>query len=258
MLETHIGRAQKLKIHFDGQERCDHAPQIEVFKYLASHSPQWEELSLSLASALVPLLGSLQDRIPSLCRLNLQWSNEASQSNIDSIDCFQRAPCLVDFALFNEFRPVPIRLPVEQLACYRADNSWEFHRDVLGLGLNLVELRILIAFDDEPWPEVTQAMHLPCLRRLYVSDPVVLDYLIVPALTEIALEIWLGYGEKIESSFRPFVERSGCTLHRLSLHGGVEAATLAYLLKSATTITELVIIKSLEPDEEAILLSWPC
>ncbi|KAJ7155792.1 hypothetical protein C8R46DRAFT_1005023, partial [Mycena filopes] len=91
MLETHIGRAQRLKIHFYGEEDCEPGPQIEVFEYLVSHSSRWEELSLGLTSALVPLLGSLQDRIPSLRRLHIQWSDETSQANVDSIDCFYRA-----------------------------------------------------------------------------------------------------------------------------------------------------------------------
>ncbi|KAJ7155800.1 hypothetical protein C8R46DRAFT_1116493 [Mycena filopes] len=246
MLETHIGRAQKLKVHFYGEEECDHAPQSELFSCLAAHSSQWEELSVGLTSALVPLLSSLQDHIPSLCRLNIHWSNEASQSNVDFIDCFQRAPCLVDFAVSNDFHPVPIRLPVQQLTAYRADHSWEVHQGVIGLALNLVELRIDIAFDDELWPALIQAMHLPCLRRLYTSHPHVLGHLVAPALDEIALESWPSSGE----IFRLFVERSGCILHRLCLQGCVEAATLADLLKGMTTITELAIIKSLEPDEE--------
>ncbi|KAJ7155825.1 hypothetical protein C8R46DRAFT_434201 [Mycena filopes] len=123
MLETHVARAQKLKIHFYGQERCEHAPQIEVFKYLASHCSRWEELSLSLTTGLVPLLSSLQDRIPSLCRLNIRWSDEISQFDVRSIDCFRSAPSLVDFATFNEHRPVPIRLPLQQLTAYRADHQ---------------------------------------------------------------------------------------------------------------------------------------
>ncbi|KAJ7155805.1 hypothetical protein C8R46DRAFT_434030 [Mycena filopes] len=250
MLEAHIGRAQKLNIHFYGQEARDLVPQIDVFMYLASHSSRWEELSLGVTSALVPLLDSLQDRLPSLRRLNIQWSEAASQANVDSIDCFHRAPCLVDFTVLNEFRSVPVRLPIEQLTCFRADNSWEFHQGALGLGLNLVEVRISIAFDDEPWPAVTQVIHLPSLRRLYVSHPEMLAFLIAPALDEIALESWLGDGEEIQSNFRPFVERSRCTLRRLCLHGGVEAATLSHLLKGTTTITELAILRSIAPGAE--------
>ncbi|KAJ7173295.1 hypothetical protein C8R46DRAFT_1348013 [Mycena filopes] len=251
MLETHICRAQRLKIHFYGQERCDHAPQTEVFKYLASHCSRWEELSLGLTSALVPLLSSLQDRIPSLRRLHIQWSEETSQANLDSIDCFHRAPSLTDTSVFNEFRPVPIRLPVQQLTAYRADHSWEVHQGVIGLARSLVELRIDIGFDDdEPWPEVTEVIHLPCLRRLYVNRSNVLDFLDTPALDEFALRLWSGDGDEIQGIFGPFAERSGCTLRRLCFYGCVEAATLAEMLKATANVTELVIIKSLELGEE--------
>ncbi|KAJ7173322.1 hypothetical protein C8R46DRAFT_1189638 [Mycena filopes] len=257
MLETHIGRAQKLKVDFCGDEARDPVSQIEVFNYLASHSPRWEELSLTLTSALVPLLGSLQDRIPSLCRLYIEWSNEDSQSNVDSLDCFQRAPCLVDFAVYNEFRPVPIRLPVQQLTAYRADHPWDVHQGVIGLAVSLVELRIVIDFDDNPRPNVKETYHLPCLRRLYVSHPVLLGFLTAPSLEELALNYWPDNGTEMQRSFGPFVERSGCTLKRLCLDGYVKAATLSRMLKDTTSITELVIIKSVvsgaEIDEAALL-----
>ncbi|KAJ7173301.1 hypothetical protein C8R46DRAFT_1348018 [Mycena filopes] len=243
MLETHVARAQKLKIHFYGHEASYTVPQIEVFKYLASHSPRWEELSLSLTSALVPLLGSLQDRIPSLFRLNIQWSDVTSQANVDSIDCFHRAPCLVDFTVFNEFRSIPIRLPVQQLARYQLDGPWRLHRDLLMRGLNLVELRLSIDFDDAPpWPDVKDTVPLPSLRRLYTSHYEVLDFLVAPALEEMAFMFYRGDGENIQSSFGPFVERSKCTLRRLCLDGCVEANTVTRLVKDNKSITDLAVI----------------
>ncbi|KAJ7155787.1 hypothetical protein C8R46DRAFT_433913 [Mycena filopes] len=249
MLETHIGRAQRLKIHFYGEEDCESGPQVEVFEYLASHSSRWEELSLALTSALVPLLGSLQDRVPSLCRLDIQWSDEASQSNVDSIDCFERAPCLVDFTLFNQFHSIPIRLPVEQLTRHQLDGPWELHRGILVRGLNLVELRIIIG-SDEPWPPVTQVIQLPCLRRLYVNFLDVLDFLDTPALDEFALRVWSGHENDIQRTLGSFTERSGCTLRRLCLYGCVDVATLGQMLNTARSITELAIIKALEPDDD--------
>ncbi|KAJ7173308.1 hypothetical protein C8R46DRAFT_1215261 [Mycena filopes] len=197
MLETHVARAQKLKIHFYGHETSPAGPQVEAFNYLAFYASRWAELSLSLTSALVPLLGSLQDRIPSLRRLHIQWSDETSQANVDSIECFHSAPCLVDFAVFNEFRFIPIRLPVQQLTRYQLNGPWELHRDILVRGLNLVEIRLSINFDGEPWPDVTDAVHLPSLRRLYTSHCEVLDFLVAPALEELALLFYLDEGKNI-------------------------------------------------------------
>ncbi|KAJ7155813.1 hypothetical protein C8R46DRAFT_1041159 [Mycena filopes] len=242
MLETHVARAQKLKIHFYGHETSDAGPQVEAFNYLAFYASRWSELSLSLTSALVPLLGSLQDRIPSLRRLHIQWSDETSQANVDSIECFHSAPCLVDFAVFNEFRLIPIRLPVQQLTRYQLNGPWELHRDILVRGLNLVEIRLSINFDGEPWPDVEDAVHLPSLRRLYTSHCEVLDFLVAPALEELALLFYLDEGKNIQSSFRPFVERSKCTLRRLCLDGCVDADTVTCLLKDNTYITDLTII----------------
>ncbi|KAJ7173320.1 hypothetical protein C8R46DRAFT_113199 [Mycena filopes] len=257
MLETHIGRAQKLKVDFCGDEARDPVSQIEVFNYLASHCSRWEELSLGLTTGLVPLLSSLQDRIPSLCRLNIRWSDEISQFDVRSIDCFRSAPSLIDFATFNEHRPVPIRLPLQQLTAYRADHPWEVHQYVIGLALRLVELRVHIAFDGNPRPNVKETYHLPCLRRLYVSHPVLLSFLTAPSLEELALNYCPDDGTEMQRSFGPFVERSGGTLKRLCLHGYVKAATLVHMLKDTTSITELAIIKldlsGTETDETAWL-----
>ncbi|KAJ7735007.1 hypothetical protein B0H16DRAFT_135196 [Mycena metata] len=94
MLETQISRALTLKIHFYGNETSDPGPQLEVFKYLSSYSSRWEELSLSITSALALLLSDLQDRVPSLRRLFIQWGEESGQADMESLTCFDRAPSL--------------------------------------------------------------------------------------------------------------------------------------------------------------------
>ncbi|KAJ7735011.1 hypothetical protein B0H16DRAFT_1765526 [Mycena metata] len=115
------------------------------------------------------------------------------------------------------------------------------------LGVNLVEARIYVNFDnDEPWPDVEAPIHLPRLRRLYVSHAEVLDYLVAPALEEIAF--WSTEDIKTQSCFGSFVDRSGCTLRRLVLEGDVEAVTVARLLKVTTSIVELVIISTSPAD----------
>ncbi|KAJ7155821.1 hypothetical protein C8R46DRAFT_1196540 [Mycena filopes] len=242
MLEAQVGRAHNLKIHFYGEQGCDPRPQIEVFKLLVSHSSRWEELSIALTSALVPLLDRLQDRIPLLRRLHLQWSYPESDAGVHSIDCFNRAPSLVDVTVVNEQRLVPLRLAFPQLIRYQLNGPWKLHRDILQLGLNLVEVRIILAFDaTKAWSNPTQgAIHLPYLRRLFVSHAGLLHSLVAPALDEIAL--YTSYGERIQNNFRPFIERSGCTVRRLCLYGLVEAASLADILKGLTTITELAIL----------------
>ncbi|KAJ7173316.1 hypothetical protein C8R46DRAFT_113150 [Mycena filopes] len=245
MLEAQIGRAHNLKIHFYGEQECDPRPQTEVFKLLVSHSLRWEELSIGLTSALVPLLEGLQDRIPLLRRLHLQWSSPESDAGVHSIDCFNRAPSLVDVTVVNEQRLVPLRLAFPQLLRYQLDGPWKLHRDILRVGSNLVEVRMILDFDfeaTEPWSD--SAIHLPYLRRLFVSHAVLLHFLVAPALDEIAL--LTSYGDGIQSNFRPFVERSGCTVRRLCLYGRVEAASLADILKSTTTVTELVLVEAAE------------
>ncbi|KAJ6580727.1 hypothetical protein B0H19DRAFT_1328836, partial [Mycena capillaripes] len=66
MVQTHIARADRLKIHFYGCQSSDSQPQIEIFECLARHASQWEELSLRLTSDLWPLLALLRGRFPLL------------------------------------------------------------------------------------------------------------------------------------------------------------------------------------------------
>ncbi|KAJ7777048.1 hypothetical protein B0H16DRAFT_1879206 [Mycena metata] len=242
MLETQLSRAQKPKIHFFGHEKSNPGPQIEIFKYLGLHSSRWEELSIILTSALVPILSDIQHRLPLLRRLSIEWSDETSQSDVDLIDCFERAPSLVDATVVNYSHFVPLLLPVHQLTRHDLNGPWDVHQSALVLGANLVEVRICLEFDIEPWPHVDEPIHLPCLRRLYTSHVEILGYLSTPALDELAL--CMGEGDMIQSRFGPFVEQSGCSLRRLRLEGRVETAKIAHLLKETPSIVDLAIIFS--------------
>ncbi|KAJ7777004.1 hypothetical protein B0H16DRAFT_1879177 [Mycena metata] len=238
MLETQISRAQKLKIHFYGEETTDPEPQLEVFRYLALHSSRWEELVVLLTSSLLPVLNAIH--LPLLRRLFIEWSGEISQADVDSLHCFEQAPTLVDVTTINEFRWVSLRLPVHQLTHYRVDGAGEFPGSVLVLGANLVEVHIHVTDNSEPWlADVDERIHLPCLRRLYVYDTEILDFLVAPTLEEISL--WSDMEQEIQSRVRPFVERSACTLRRLCLVGYVDAVTITNILNDTTSVVELAI-----------------
>ncbi|KAJ7483501.1 hypothetical protein FB451DRAFT_1364408 [Mycena latifolia] len=242
MLETQLARAQSLKIHFYASTNSETRPQTEMFQFLAAHSSRWEELSISLTSDLVPLLSALRNRMPSLRRLWLQWDSPASQEAVNSIDCFQTAPSLIDVGVYNEYRSIPILLPAHQLTRYHLDGPWTVQEEILKLGQNLVEARIDVRFDQTPWLETTDIIDLPSLRRLYVSEPNILDYIQVPHLQEIAL--WIGKDDDADilKSLEPLVARSSCPLRRLCLKGVPTAHSAVEILNKFPSIVELGII----------------
>ncbi|KAJ6580643.1 hypothetical protein B0H19DRAFT_483248 [Mycena capillaripes] len=132
MVETQVARAQKLKIHFRGCEISDARPQIEIFQFLAQHSSRWDELVLRPTSALVPLLATVRSRVPLLRRLWVEWYDPHSQTGVESIECFDIAPSLVDAGAYHAFRFIPISLPVQQLTRYELDCPWATHMGSLG------------------------------------------------------------------------------------------------------------------------------
>ncbi|KAJ7654611.1 hypothetical protein DFH06DRAFT_1202886 [Mycena polygramma] len=241
LIEAQLQRSQTqmLKVHFYGSHDADFGPQIQMFDLLSKHSWRWEELSLGITVDLVPSLPALRDRMPSLRRLWIQW-NEKELTRVDSIDGFQTAPCLLDAGVFSEYRFIPCALPVHQLTRYELDCSWQTHRAILKQATNLVEARIEIDFDDEPWPDSDQHIELPHLRRLYVSDAEVFAYLKIPVLEELSL--WVGPDTSDLVHLNSFVDRSACALRYLCLTGVLDAHSTIHMLRRLSQLTELAII----------------
>ncbi|KAJ7663941.1 hypothetical protein DFH06DRAFT_1087795 [Mycena polygramma] len=240
--KAQIERSQKLKIHFYGDSEADSQPQIELFQLLAQHSSRWEEFSIGVTSAIVPLLPAVRHRIPLLKRLYIQWQDAESQS-VESLDCFQTAPSLVDAGIYNEFHFLPTAFPVHQLTRYQLDAPWATHREILNLAPNLIEARIEIDFDREPWPkhDEHEIIDLRHLRRLYIYDVRVLPFLRLPVVEELAM--WVS-GDNVDPSpadLESFVNRSAC-LRRLCLTGSPNADVTSKMLQETSSITELVIL----------------
>ncbi|KAF8211049.1 hypothetical protein K438DRAFT_102668 [Mycena galopus ATCC 62051] len=249
MIEAQIQRARNLKIHFYGSETAKPQPEVQIFQLLSQHSSRWEELCvlLLMTSPIVPLLTALRDRLSSLERVWIQWYDEESQPAIQSIDCFQSAPSLVDFATSSGFRFVTISLPIHQLTRLHLDDTWEIHRGILKLAPNLVEAHIGITPDNEGWPDVHwpdvhNFVDLLHLRRLYISHAEALDYFNTPALEGCGLEV--GPDESVDDIQRhldSFIGRSACPLRKLGLRGSPDAHMTTQLLGKFPFITELVI-----------------
>ncbi|KAJ7483486.1 hypothetical protein FB451DRAFT_107135 [Mycena latifolia] len=243
MIKTQIERAHQLRIHFYGTEKRPPHPQIEMFRCLAAHCSQWEVLSIQLTSPIVPLLAGIRNHIPSLHTLIILWEGPESQTGVESIDCFQMAPSLLDISILNRFRYVSIPLPANQLTRYDLDGTWETHRGILKLATNLVEAHIAVDFNDAPWPGSDEVINLTLLRRLYVTHPEIFQYLRAPSVQEIALGLNKGDRPKhILPPLESFVMRSGCSLRRLCLYGFVADPTAVEILRKFPSVSELAII----------------
>ncbi|KAJ7777068.1 hypothetical protein B0H16DRAFT_1504237, partial [Mycena metata] len=240
LVETQVGRAKKLKVHFYGCETFDHQPQIEMFQYLVQHAPQWEELSVSLTPRLAPLLSILRDRVPLLRRFYVQWPSDPGSTI--GLECFQNAPSLLDARVHNEFRYIPIVCPAHQLTQYQLDCPWEMHATILKEAVNLIEARILVDFpDNEDWRNCREVLDLTCLRRLFVSHAEILKFLRVPVLEEITIDFDEGAGPEILRDLQSVVSRSSCILRRLCLWG-FDLWTTTEILRQFPSIVELAII----------------
>ncbi|KAJ7138250.1 hypothetical protein C8R44DRAFT_767122 [Mycena epipterygia] len=240
MVKAHIQRAHLLKIHFYGCEKSDSRPQVEMLQCLVEHTSRWQELSIGLTSKLVPLLDGVRDRVPMLRRFSIEWDVPESQAGVESIDCFQTAPSLVDATTFLERSYVPTLLPAHQLTRYNLDGPWTMHRSILALAQNLVQARIQVIFDEDDWPDSSEIIDLSRLHRLYVSNLEILKYLRTPVLQEIAFEN--GPEDEYLPYLDPFMLRSGCTLRRLSFSGSPTTAAIAEILHKYPSIIELAML----------------
>ncbi|KAJ7609115.1 hypothetical protein FB45DRAFT_1039272 [Roridomyces roridus] len=243
MLSTQLQRCgtRNLDVQFHGYEDGDSTQQLKLFDLLSKHSARWETLYIQLSSTLIPRLAQLRGRLPSLRRLWLQWDSEQSQVGVDSITCFKTVPSLVDVGVNNESRFIPIYVPAHQLTSYDLHGPCKMHLHVLKLAPNIVDARVVTAFDDgEPWPEPgVQTIDLLRLQRLHVSDESMLDYLRVPHLAELGVRT--DEDSTLVDSLDALLLRSACVPQKLHLGEIFSAATTLGILKKYPFITTIAL-----------------
>ncbi|KAJ6481625.1 hypothetical protein C8R45DRAFT_307881 [Mycena sanguinolenta] len=251
LVEAQIHRAKTLHIHFYGCAETDPQPQLEMFELLLKHSSRWDELSLGMTSALLPLLATLRDRIPSLQRIWIQ--SDDLHAEAQSLDCFEIAPSLVDFGVNSSHRFLSFAFPVQQLTRYRLDGPLHRHLTILGLARNLIQAHIIVDFDDELPVEKTEIIRLPYLRWMFVSHALALDYLEAPALEGFGSCVFPEDTDIDMGHLESFLGRSECTLQRFCLRD-CDAHTIVEILRRFPFITELVISDESHSQEDFELL----
>ncbi|KAJ7663896.1 hypothetical protein DFH06DRAFT_335799, partial [Mycena polygramma] len=234
-------RSQKLKIHFYGCETVESRPQTQIFQLLTEHSERWEELSIGITAEIVPLLAAIHDRLPSLRRVWIDWSSPDSQKGVQPVDFLQTASSLVDVGIYNEHRFVSIPIPAHHLTRYQLDGPWATHDSLLRMAPNLIEARIMIHFDQQPWPNSPDTIELMHLLRLYVSDWEFLDHVKTPALQKLALWIEEDDYAHVPGCLETFFNRATRQLCSLVLKGTPDAETTCTILEKNPSITNLFV-----------------
>ncbi|KAJ7609092.1 hypothetical protein FB45DRAFT_1127918 [Roridomyces roridus] len=242
MIEAQVKRAQSLnlKIHFYGSDAVTESTnQIQLFEFLSEHSLRWEELFVRLAAGMVPLMKKLRGRLPCLRRLSVRWYNAKSQIGVDSIKCFNTASSLEDVEL-HSFRCIPIPFPTDRLTSYRVKGPLELHQQVLKMAPNIIEARVVVAFDlDQPWPEPSgPAIDMLHLKRLYVTHIEILDYLRAPSVAELAIDFSTIDGNSAAiDCLEAFLLRSSCRPPQLCVQNFPDVSLTAQILEKYTFIT---------------------
>jgi hypothetical protein len=204
---------------------------------------------------MLPHLAPLHDRLPSLKRLWIEWDGLEAETPVELLSCFQSAPSLVDFGVYNENAVLPITFPAHNLTRLELDGPWERQILTLRLGHNLVEAHVAIAFDNRPWPQIGEPMALLHLRRLYISHWEALDYLRAPALEELGL--FTSYEDRVADILRPlesFHTRSACPLRRFYFRGLPDTHQTMQILDKFACITELALTIEVTDVQETDLL----
>ncbi|KAF7371183.1 F-box domain-containing protein [Mycena sanguinolenta] len=246
VLEAQIARAQELKIHIYGREIFyGSRSRAQIFQYLAQYSSRWEEFHFHATPALAPLLADIHGQVPLLRVLRIQWNYDPiwdDDGPVESIDFTEAAPSLVDVSIFNEFSPMPISLPAQQLTRYELRAPWDMHKTILTRAPNLVEAHIDVRFGNESWLDTRGIIDMPQLDRLYISKLEVLRYIRTPVLQGLALSLTSADQTSVVPELRSFLSRSSCTLRHLCLRRPCNPDTTIAILKSIPSLIELDII----------------
>ncbi|KAJ7451972.1 hypothetical protein FB451DRAFT_698806 [Mycena latifolia] len=180
MLETQLERANTLRIYLT-PTLSPSGHELVLLHLLAGHSHRWEVLDLVLTPGIHPIIASLQNRVPQLRKLRIEWRDPDPDMDPlllpdEDVESFRVAPALKDVTLIVEDRLLSVPLPAHQLTRYELNGSWATHVDILKRAINLIEARIVVDDTaDSPHIVPDGVIDLCHLRRLYVSDADILD-----------------------------------------------------------------------------------
>ncbi|KAJ7607899.1 hypothetical protein FB45DRAFT_947200 [Roridomyces roridus] len=242
-VQTQVERSRLLRVHFYGARDFASEEQVQMFQYLNEHSARWEELSIVLTSDLLPLLGGLRGRIPSLERLCLDWDDEEDEQAATSIDEFQTAVSLVELHLCRLRLPITFSLPRSQLTHYNIAAPWNSHRQLLSMLPSIVQARIVVIGYQTDWSISDQLLELTHLRRVYTSHMNALAFLKVSTLEQITFDRQGLVGRaSLPPSLNRFLTESSATVRRIGVACIPDPRLATQILQRYPSVTELAIL----------------
>ncbi|KAJ7758376.1 hypothetical protein B0H16DRAFT_651163 [Mycena metata] len=261
LLQLQLARARTshLRVHFEANNSH---PQHEgpLFDLLAERSRQWVKAHLVLTPELLPTLATIRNRIPLLRTLWLQSSDGRDPNPTlvgDHIDCFFTAPALRAACIILDESLPSVLLPAHQLTHYQLAAAWQMHVDILKIATNLLEARIYIT-EDSLHTVPPQVIELPNLHLLAVTNVGILDFLILPALRELALvavsELDINWSNEFDAIhyIDTMISRSSCVIKKLVAYGdGPIVDLVAEVLTRNQGIIDLMATFTAESTEEA-------
>ncbi|KAK0237716.1 hypothetical protein EDD85DRAFT_554694 [Armillaria nabsnona] len=195
---------------------------VQAFPVILEESYRWRSIDANLSITLLEQLKVVRGKIPCLESLTLKTSHYpyfgAEDLPEDVRSVFIDAPRLQMVTLHAPRGPNGFILPlhITHLATYMGKIS-----DVEAYQ-SLVECHFAIKEDPDVSP--LHPIHLPNVRRLFVSSPDLLSRLRLPSLDDLTISKGHGFGSDmrvIASMMNNFVYCSRCSLTRLAIHHSI-------------------------------------
>ncbi|KAF7335989.1 F-box domain-containing protein [Mycena sanguinolenta] len=253
MVETHIRRAQNLRIKFHGLSDRHESNKIEIFRCLVKYASRWEELLLEPTESLCPFLDSLRDCVPLLRRVRIRSHDHRNlfRTAAQSFDFINTAPSLVDFTLSDHLSSFAFH-PSSQLTRYELWAPLKIHQGILKLAPRLSEAHIMVAVTGEPRPDAHEIIILPSVRRLHTSEAEFLDCIRAPGLEELSLYLRVRNWSHVD----PFLARSLCPLQCLCIFGSYpKPHEILAVLNKIPSLIELRITPTASAEQANALLA---
>ncbi|KAG7442115.1 uncharacterized protein BT62DRAFT_457885 [Guyanagaster necrorhizus] len=159
----------------------------DIWKHLSLHSHRWKDIRLQMADSFAPLDAVPKDGLPALEKLSLSMVNSMHDHPCDALN---NSPRLTNLTLINDGGSLMTAgLPWHQLT-HLALLSRGTLPEVLRLLRLSPRLQVLEALGtriQDSWAVPLERVPHPSLRRLQVSDVMIPQHLILPALDDLDL-----------------------------------------------------------------------
>ncbi|KAK0452593.1 hypothetical protein EV421DRAFT_2031162 [Armillaria borealis] len=221
---VHRSVQHPLDIVFElGEDDENEDSAIEVFPVLLKESYRWRSMELNLSLPLLEQLKLVRGKIPCLESLTMEIpcdlpSVEELPEDVRSV--FTDAPRLQKVTLHHTSGPGDFIFPlhITHLATYMGNvSNVEAYQ-------SLVECHLALQAIPDPNFSPPRLIHLPNVRRLFVSSPDILPWLRLPSLEDLTISNCPSFRSDtnvVVLMMNEFIYRSRCSLTHLAIHNPV-------------------------------------